>query len=461
MKKARKSTFFIVFALILALTFCAFFGIHDYYGDKRITYVKGANDIRWGIDINGGVEAVFSPDIDVKDITDSDMQAAKTIIEKRLVSKNITDYEVYVDSDNHQVIVRFPWDEGESNFNPTETVDKLGATAQLVFCEEQNKDKVILKGSEHVVRAEPGYYDNSYVVSLELTSAGKQRFAEATTRLVKKTISIWMDMGNGLEVISSPTVNEPIKDGNAIITLGTGATADDAKELADQINAGALPFALTVDDSKLQVISPTLGAEALDIMVIAGAIALLIVCILMISKYRIPGVVASIALLGQVAGMIAAISGFFPGASSFTLTIPGIAGMILSIGIGVDCNVISSERIIDEFKKGKTIDGAINAGFKNSLSAVIDGNITVVIVSVVLMAAFGSPDSFMARLLSPILSLFGSSITGSIYSFGYTLLMGVVFNFVMGIIASRLMLKSISRLKPLRKPQYYGGAKND
>ncbi|MBR3594356.1 MAG: protein translocase subunit SecD [Clostridia bacterium] len=456
MKKSRKSTFFIVFALILILTFCAFFGIEDYYGDKKLTYVKGANDIRWGIDIRGGVEAVFSPDVEVKNITDSDMQAAKTIIEKRLVNNNITDYEVYVDNDNKQVIVRFPWQAGESNFDPTKTVNSLGATALLTFCEGSTNDKVILKGAADIKHAQEGYLDNQYIVSLELTDAGKSKFAEATKRLKGQVISIWMDDN----LVSSPTVNEAITDGNAMITLG-GGTAEDAEALADQINAGTLPFALTVDDSKLQVISPTLGSEALEVMVIAGAIALLLVCILMIARYRIPGAVASIALLGQVAGMIAAISGFFPGTSSFTLTIPGIAGMILSIGIGVDCNVISSERIIDEFKNGKTIDGAIDAGFKNSFSAVLDGNVTVVIVSIILMGAFGSPDSIMAKLLSPVMSLFSSSITGSIYSFGYTLLMGVVFNFVMGIFATRLMLKSVSRLKFLRKPQYYGGAKND
>ncbi len=456
MKKSRKSTFFIVFALILALTFSAFFGIYDYYGDKKLTYVKGANDIRWGIDIQGGVEAVFSPDIDIDKISDSDMDAAKIIIEKRLVNNNITDYEVYVDDDNKQVIVRFPWQAGESTFDPTKTVNSLGATAMLTFCEGTTNDKVILKGSEDVKHAEAGYLDNQYVVQLELTATGKAKFAEATKRLVKQTISIWMDD----TLISSPTVNEAITDGNAMITLGGGG-ADEAKALADQINAGTLPFALSVDDSKLQVISPTLGSEALRVMVLAGAIALFLICVLMIARYRIPGAIASIALLGQVAGMVAAISGFFPGASSFTLTIPGIAGMILSIGIGVDCNVIASERIIDEFKKGKTIDGAINAGFKNSLSAVIDGNVTVVIVSLILMGAFGSPDSFMAKLLSPIMSLFSSSITGSIYSFGYTLLMGVVFNFIMGIGATRLMLKSISRIKFMRKPQFYGGAKND
>ena len=195
-------------------------------------------------------------------------------------------------------------------------------------------------------------------------------------------------------------------------------------------------------------------------MLIAGSIAFAIVCLIMIFRYRVNGVVAAFALLGQLAGSIACISGFLPGIPSFTLTVPGIAGIILSIGVGVDCNVIASERIRDEFQKGKTIDGAIDSGFKNSLSAIIDGNVTIVIVSIVLMGAFGSPDSLLAKVFSPIMSLFGSSITGSIYSFGYTLLIGVIFNLIMGVVASKLMLKSVSRLKFMRNPAFYGGKKN-
>ena len=138
---------------------------------------------------------------------------------------------------------------------------------------------------------------------------------------------------------------------DAIVKAVAEAFAAEAKDLADKINAGSLPFALTVDDSKLQIISPSLGSDALRVMLIAGAIAFGIVCLIMIILYRVNGVVAAIALLGQLAGTVACISGYFPNVSSFTLTIPGIAGIILSIGVGVDCNVIASERIRDEFKK--------------------------------------------------------------------------------------------------------------
>ena len=454
-KRTGKPAFFVVLILILALTYTAFFGVENYYGDTRKVYVKGANDIRWGIDIRGGVEAVFSPDKEGVDITDDDMDAAKAIIETRLVNKNITDYEVYTDSDNHQIIVRFPWAADESDFDAAAAVQELGETALLSFCRNEDKEDVILSGAEDIERAQAGVDENgNYVVYLYFTNTGKSKFATATAELVGSKISIWMDD----QEISAPTVNEAITDGTAYINGMSGS--EEAKELADKINAGSLPFALTVDDSKLQIISPSLGSDALRVMLIAGSIAFGIVCLLMILRYRLNGVVTSIALLGQLAGTIACISGFFPNTDSFTLTIPGIAGIILSIGVGVDCNVIASERIRDEFKKGKTIDGAIDSGFKNALSAIVDGNVTIVIVSLVLMGAFGTPDSFIAKIFSPIMSLLGSSITGSIYSFGYTLLVGVIFNFIMGLLASKLMLKSVSQLKFLRKPWLYGGKKN-
>ena len=454
-KRTGKLVFLVVFVLILALTYTAFFGIDNYYGDTRKIIFKGANDIRWGIDIKGGVEAVFSPDKADVDITEADMDSAKAIIETRLVNNNITDYEVYADNNNNQIIVRFPWAADESDFDAAAAVQELGETALLSFCRNQDNKDVILSGAADIKSAQPGLDEkNNYVVYLDFTDAGTAKFATATKEMLNKTISIWMDD----QMISAPTVNSVITNGSAYIT--GMADADEAKALADKINAGSLPFALTVDDSKLQIVSPTLGQDALKVMLIAGSIAFAVICLLMVLRYRLNGVVASIALLGQLAGSIACISGYFANASSFTLTIPGIAGIILSIGVGVDCNVIASERIRDEFAKGKTIDGAIDSGFKNALSAIIDGNVTIVIVSIVLMGAFGTPDSILTKVFAPLMSLFGTSITGSIYSFGYTLLVGVIFNLIMGVFASKLMLKGVSQFNALRKPWLYGGNKN-
>ncbi len=462
MKRKAKIKFFVVLALLLVFSYAAFFGINidNYYGDTNTFHfgIRGAKDIRWGIDISGGVEAVFAPDIEDADITDENMDSAKEIIETRLVNHNITDYEVFVDYEKHQVVVRFPQpSDSEENFDAQEVVNELGETAQLTFCRNTDTDDVILTGDD-IQKAEGGYIDGTgYVVNLTLKSSGVSKFSSATKELAASsgTISIWMDDIQ----ISNPTVNEQI-DSKTCYIEGM-EDAESAQELADKINAGALPFALTTDNEMLQIITPTLGNEALTVMLIAGIIAFVIICLIMILRYRMCGIVASIALLGQAAGLIACISGFFDSWDSFTLTVPGIAGIILSIGMGVDANVITSERIKDEFANGKTIDGAISKGYSNAISSIIDGNVTNVLVAIVLMGAFGTTDGFFYKLFSWVLSFFSTSITGSIYSFGYTLLIGAVVNLIMAVLASRAMLKGISQFKVLRKPWLYGGAKNE
>jgi len=468
MKRVGKPAFFVVAILIFALTYTAFFGISSMYADRRDVYIKGAEDIRWGIDIRGGVEAVFVPDmndLDGREITDEDMAAAKTIIDSRLVNKNITDSEVYVDNNARQVIVRFPWQSGDTEFDPDKAIGELGAMAKLRFVNGIDFDpndpddlnsKVELEGAD-IKDAYVSYNSesNQYEVSLEFSDEGTAKFADATARLKGQTMSIWMDE----KMLSAPTVNDVITGGRASISGGADMDQEYCKTLAGQIKSGALPFALRADDSQMNVISPTLGESSLNIMLLAGSIAFVLVCIFMIICYRMSGVIACIALLGQVAGSIACVSGFLPFIPSFTMTLPGIAGIILSIGMGVDANVITSERIKEELREGKTLDGSINAGYDNGISAIIDGNVTVIIVALILMGAFGAPDGIMAKIINPLMFMFKSSIMGSIYSFGYTLLIGIVFNFVMGVTASRLMLKGISRFKGLRSPRLYGGAK--
>ena len=458
-KHVSKPWFFVVALLVIVFTVASFFGYDSYYGDVRNVYVKGASDIRWGIDISGGVEAIFSPDKDVEDITDADMYSAKQIIETRMLYNNITDYEVYTDYENQQIIVRFPWQSEDESYDPTAAIEELGDTAMLTFYKgADNKGEVVLQGAGDIAGASYAGYDpasTSYVVSLDLTDAGTKKFAAATAAQKGNYISIYMDDTQ----ISCPKVENVITDGNAIINGMT--TADEAIDLAEKINAGSLPFALTVDDSKLQVISPTLGSQALNVMLIAGIVAFAIICIMMIIRYRLPGIVACIALAGQAGGMIACVTGFFSSTDSFTLTLPGIAGIILSIGFGVDANVITAERIKEEFRKGKTIDGALSQGYSNAFSSIVDGNITNVIVALVLLAAFGTPDSILGKAFSFIFPFLSSSVTGNIYSFGYTLITGVIFNFIMGVFASRVMLMGLSRFKALRNPWLYGAPKAD
>lgn len=468
MKRVPKPVFFIVALLILAFTFTAIFGVSYYTGDNKNTVVKGIGDVRWGIDIKGGVEATFKP-ANNYDATDEQLESAKAIIELRMVSQGITDYELYADTNSDRIIVRFPWKSDEKNYNAVEAIDEISSTAQLTFrpgnsyadtelgsdgsyvykTPTGDTETILMDGSMVKSATAQVYQDDQgnsqYVVGLEFTDEGKTRFGEITGQYVNQTISIWMDD----IMISAPNVKSAITDGKAQIE--GDFTATEATDLANKINAGALPFQLeTVSNGS---ISATLGENSLIAMAYAGVIALIVIVLLMIIFYRLPGFIASIALLGQMGLSVAAISGYFTTISSFTMTLPGIAGLILSIGMGVDCNVITAERIKEELRSGRTLDGALERGTKNSLSAIIDGNMTVVIVSIILMLVFGP-----SNILSAI---FGESTTGTIYSFGFTLLVGVISNFIMGIFFSRLMLRSAAGFKFLRKKWLFGGAKND
>lgn len=458
MKRTPKWAFFVVAILVLALSYTSLFGVYTRYGDRTDTVIKGVADIRWGIDIRGGVDVTFGPTDDTTEVTQENLDGVKTVIEQRLVSKNITDYEAYTDLANRQVIVRFPW--ASETETPEQAVAEIGQTAMLKFhygdeATDDGKPKgdLILTGKD-VAEAQAAYIQNDqgtyeYVVSLKMKESGTKAFAEATKKQYsnnKAPISIWLDDS----MISAPNVEAVITNGEAVIN-GSFPTYEDAKELADLINAGSLPF--EIEATSLGSISPTMGSNALYAMGIAAVIAMIAVCVLMIVTYRLPGFIAALSLLGQMTLTIAFITGYFGVFNSFTMTLPGIAGMILSIGIGVDCNVITAEAVREELRAGKTIDGAIRSGSKNSFWAIFDGNVTVLIVAVVLMGVFGSSDSIFGFLFSWL----PMSTTGSVYSFGYTLLLGVVTNFVMGVWGSRVMLRSISRLKIFRNPWFYGG----
>lgn len=452
--RITKPVFFIVFILIVAFALLSTMGIRTYYGDIKTSWIWGIDDIRWGIDIRGGVNVTFGVPEDyaaTHDITQDDLNAAKSIIETRLVDKNINDYSVYTDSATNGIVVQFPWQSGDNSFDPRQAVNEIGETALLTFREKHEIDEnglptgvteenVILTGAD--VEKAYAYYDSEndkYAVSLKLKETGKQAFSEATERLLNDTISIWMDD----LCISYPTVSAHITDGSA--SISGNFTADEATQLADKINGGALPFKLEI--MSLSTISPILGMGARDAMALAGLIAFVTIAVFMIIYYRLPGFVAVVALTGQIAGMFAAITGFFGFNDASSLTLPGIAGIILSIGMGVDANVISAERIKEELKAGRTIDGAVKNGFQRGFTAILDSNLTVIIVALILMAVFGT--------------WFGATTEGTVYSFGYTLLAGVIMNFIMACWATRLMTVSLSKFKCFRKPGFFGVLKSD
>ena len=447
--------------LIAAFVYTAFFGVAVKYGDVTTTYIKGAKDIRFGVDIKGGVNVTFVPS-DGYDATDDQLEAAQLVIENRLVALNVTDYELYVDNNSDSLILEFPWQSGETEFDPEAAIEEIGTTAYLTFREGSSADgELVLDGS--MVESAAAQYgpvngsSSEYYVALKFTDEGAKAFGDATTRLYQTggTISIWLDDEN----VSTASVNAAITDGSAIITSSASSpfTQEDVVKMARQINSGSLPFALTVDS--YSTISPSLGENSLSAMVLAGVIAFALIVVLMTALYRLPGFLACIALAGQVAATLAFVSGYFSVFESFTLTLPGIAGIILAIGMGVDANVITAERIKEELRSGKSLDGALKSGFARGLTPIIDGNVTIVIVAAILMGAFGPTDGFWAKVFNPIFYWFGPSTAGTIYSFGFTLLTSVLLNFVFGVWATRVMIRGAVHFKPLRKAWLFGGKK--
>ena len=326
-------------------------------------------------------------------------------------------------STHGRIIVRYPWKSGETDFDPAKALRELGEMALLSFTEPDGT--VVLTGAD-VARSVAGFdpTNNEPIVQLELKPDGAVKFAEATARLIGQPITISMD-----EIeISAPVVRTAIDGGNAVISnIGS---IQEAVALAEKINAGALPFALEAISSRS--ISPTLGQNALNVMTQAGLVAFLLICLFMIVRYRLPGIIASIALLGQITGILLAIT-----IPQQTLTLQGIAGIILSIGMGVDASIIIAERIKEELRNGSGLQLALTNGFARALSAVIDGNVTLAISAAILM-------------------IFGS---GSMLSFGYSLLSGVIFNGLTAVIASRFMLGSLSQFKPLKNTWLYGAGR--
>ena len=453
-KKGKSWPLFVVAILIVVFSLTAIFGASYQYGDTKNIYIKGASDIRFGIDIRGGVDVTFMPAGDV-DATPEQMTAAKTVIEDRLVGLGITDYESYVDSNKDRIIVRFPWKTGEADFNPQTAIDEIGTTAKMVFRKGSTADGEEILSGDDVTSANAAYNETEgWVVQLKFNSTGAAAFADATTELAANngTISIWLDDEN----ISTATVNEAITGGEAIIK--GKFDQDSASTLANQINSGALPFALSAES--YSTISPSLGAKSLEVMVLAGIIAFALVAVMMIVRYRLPGTIATISLFGQVAATLAVVSGYFTVFPGSTLTLPGIAGIILGIGMGVDANVITAERIKEELAKNKTLPAAVKSGFKMGLTPIIDGNVTIVIVAAILMGAFGPTDGFWAKVFNPIFFWFGPSTAGTVYSFGFTLLTSVLLNFVFGVWATRVMIRGAVHCKALRNPWLYGGKKD-
>lgn len=397
---------FLVFTLLLGLL--AAFGLGD--------QIKGIKEMRFGIDIRGGVEAVFKPATE-ETVTSEELESARSIIETRLDGENIADREVTIDKEGGYIIVRFPWKSDEKNYDPESAIQELGEMAELTFRDASGN--IMVEGKDVASAKAEAQNENGvieYVVSLTFNNEGAEKFRAATASLVGQQMGIYMDE----TLLSNPTVRQEISGGQAVITGMDGI--EEARDLATKINAGALPFSL--ETRSFSTVSPSLGANALNVMIYAGLIAFAIVCLFMLVVYRLPGFVACLMLVFQMLLQLLAVS-----ITQYTLTLPGIAGIILSVGMAVDANVIIAERISEEISKGQTVKSAVEKGYSKAFVAVLDGNITTAIVAIVLMLA-------------------GS---GTMISFGFTLLVGVIVNCFVGVQVSKIVLRSILQYNVFNK----------
>ena len=386
-------------------------------------YKSFASSIKLGLDLKGGIYAVYDTNSDGADNIQSKLEGTQDRLQSLLVSKGYSEAVVTIE-DKTRLRVEVP-----DVDDPKAIFELIGQPAELQFyLGKNNTDGTMFMTGKEVVSAE-GYYDSQQgkpIVSLVLTDEGRKIFGEITTNNVNGTISIYsVTKGEDPTLVSSATINEPITTGRAQITMsGTDATV--AKELATKIMSGTFDVELTLLSS--DVISPTLGEQALKLGIIAGAIGLLLVVAFLIWRYRLFGVVAAVAL-----GIYTVLMLFFLAVFPWVqLTLPGIAGIILSLGMAVDGNVIIYERIRDEYAAGKSILAAVNAGFKKAMVAIFDSNITTVIAAIVLI-------------------IFG---TGSISGFGVTLLIGILLSMFTSLLVTRGLCKYFTAINSTNAKAY-------
>ena len=416
----------IVILLIALFAYTAVFGLSlsSLNIPIRIFGVQDADHgIRLGFDLTGGSVIVY--EADDASPTDDQMDTVVDIMYKRLTNMGFTEATVARQGTN-RVSVEIP-----SVTNPDEAIKILGATAKLSFVDSEGKE--ILTGKD-VKDAKPMFGKISengnsvHYVELAFNADAQASFFDATTRMSQKSegenyISIKLDD----EVYSQPRVQEPINSDTCVIS--GNFTAETAKQLATTIKEGQLPFQLKVVERRSS--GPVLGDNALRTSILAGLIGLALVMLFMIIIYRLPGLVAAIALAAYMVILLYALM-----LTRANLSLAGIAGIILSIGMAVDANVIIFERVKDELRGGKTLGASLKSGFHRALRAILDGQITTAIVAVVLY-------------------FFG---TGTIRGFAITLGIGIVVGLFTAIVLTRFLLKAIFDMN-IKNTALYGVSK--
>lgn len=433
MKKSKAIVLLCILLIIVAVL--GVFAFLPFKINEKYDYVSALGGIKLGVDLKGGVYVVLeaeknedgelidkegnviADDSDVMDTFKENIDKSIEILSKRLADKGYTEATV-VKQGSDKIRVEIPDVE-----DPEAVFAIIGKPADLEF-RAPDKTTVLLTGSD-VEKAHVSMNENgAYIVSLKFTKEGTKKFATATQTYLNQTIGIYVDG----ELKSDPKINEVITGGQA--SIEGNFTYETAKDLASSISSGALPIVFTTAESK--VMSATLGEDAINTSLLASIIGLGLVIVFMCVWYRGFGIIASISLITYTIIDLFLLA-LLPWVQ---LTLPGVAGIVLSIGMAVDANIIIIERTKDEYRSGKTLQLSTQIGFKKAFSAILDGNITTIIAAAVLW-------------------IFGAGI---IKGFAITLFIGIIVSLFSSLVVSRIFTKLFL---PLTKNEKFYGVKRE
>lgn len=373
-----------------------------------------AESIKQGLDLQGGthivLEAQDTPDAPV---TDDSVNRAVTIVERRINEMGLTEPIVQKEG-SRRIIVELP---GEKN--PEKAIETIGKTAVMEFKDESGTTR--MTGNDLKNAKEQKDNSGKNVVAIEFTDEGAKKFADLTAANVGHKISITLDG----DVLTAPVVNEAITGGKAVITGNN--SLEEAKNLAILLRSGALPVQLKV--LEVRTIGPSLGQDSKDKSERAFAIGILLIMLFLVVVYRMSGVVANVALLVYVLILLAILKYL-----DATLTLPGIAGIILSMGFAVDANILIFERFKEEVLVGKSLRTSMHAGFKRAFSTILDANVSVMIAAIVLIT-MGA---------------------GTVKGFAVNLALGIVVSMFTAIVVSRSLLTWFINAELIKSPWFYG-----
>ena len=371
--------------------------------------------INLGLDLQGGTHVVLeAQDTAKSEVNNEAMQRVRSVIKRRVNGMGLTEPVIQLQGDR-RIIVELPGIE-----NPNEAIKTIGRTAQLKF---KNQAGDVLMTGDKVKDAKSGFGSqfNRPVVIMELTKEGQTQFAEITRNNIGRRVGIYLDD----EILTNPQVEEEIDRSKARITGFENIEA--AQKVALQIRSGALPVPVKVVENR--TVGPILGQISINKSVKAGIIGLILIVVFMTVVYRLPGALAAVALAFYSVIVLGVLSGL-----NATLTLPGIGGLILSIGMAVDANVIIFERIKYEYHQGKTLKAAVESGFKRAFRTILDSNVTT-LITVLVLAYFG---------------------TGTVKGFAITLGIGILTSMFTAIIVTRMLINTALDTNMLKKNSLLG-----